>query len=472
MSPAPAHRTGLAGITVFTLLLVAAQMPLGSTLIAVALPSMGTSLAIDPILVTSVLVTSYLVVNLVSQGPGGKLGDLFGHQRILWIGIALFTLSALVGLAAPGLPMLVLSRCLMAAAGGLVMPATMALFRLHIPAERRGRTFGLFGATMGTAAALGPVLGGELVSRFGWRSIFFAPLPCIALIVGVLRLHPLPARPVPPADTKGGTAGAASAANIKGFAGFDWAGLALMATTLTLLVVAPRLDAALRAALWTGAGAAFIAFLLRERRAAQPVFDLALFRTPAFAAGTAVTSLQNFAMYGLMFQLPQFFEHLHGTPPREVGYTLFAMMIGMVITSPVGGRLTDRIGARRTALCGAACYLLGSLLMCRLAAFTAPIDAALPLLLNGLGLGLCSAPAQSSSMSAVPPARAGSAAGVSSTMRYLGGIAGVLVLDAVLGDKVSATMGRHVIMTWVFFGAVCLSTLACARLPRSGTSAA
>ena len=130
MSTSPAPAPGLAGITVFTLLLAAAQMPLGSTLIAVALPSMGTSLAIDPILVTSVLVTSYLVVNLVSQGPGGKLGDLFGHQRVLWIGIALFTLSAVVGLLAPGLPLLVLSRCLMAAARAARMRISMKVLLL------------------------------------------------------------------------------------------------------------------------------------------------------------------------------------------------------------------------------------------------------------------------------------------------------------------------------------------------------
>jgi MFS family permease len=137
----------------------------------------------------------------------------------------------------------------------------------------------------------------------------------------------------------------------------------------------------------------------------------------------------------------------------------------MVGASPIGGRLTDRIGPRRSALIGSSVLLSGSLMLCRLADFDTPAGALLPLLVFGIGMGLCSAPAQTSCMAAVKPAQAGMAAGASSTARYLGGIATILVLGAVLGSSASATVGQHEVMQWLFAGAVLISVGAGFYLP-------
>ena len=444
----------LSAVTTAALLIASAQAPLGSTLIAVALPSIGVGIGSDVVLITQLLVTGYLVVNVICQGPAGKISDLVGHTRVLWIGIALFFLGAACGLLASGVGLLFVARCTMAAAGALVVPATMALLRLHVTADRRGRIFGLFGATMGVAAAFGPALGGEIVSLFGWRAVFAANLPFLALTSVFLFLFPLPIHDASPSSTLRGVARR-----------LDLPGIGLLALALALLVLASKLSGAAFGAILLIATLTGVGFALWEVRAKTPVFDPLLFTLPAFTAGTLIIALQNFAMYGLLFQLPQFFSLFRGTEPREIGYMLFFMMVGMVVAAPIGGQLTDRIGARNAALLGASVLLIGLAQLWQLVGFEESSDALAALLTFGLGLGLCNAPAQSASMGAVDPHQAGMAAGVSSTMRYLGGIFSILVLGSVLGSDATVSVERHNLMIQLFTVAVAVSGLLGLGLP-------
>ena len=456
-----ATATGMSVASTAALLIASAQAPLGSTLIAVALPSIGIGIDADLVLITGLLVTGYLVVNVVCQGPAGKISDLVGHSRILWTGIGLYVIGAAFGLVAQGVSLLFVSRGAMAAAGALVVPATLALLRLHVPPGRRGRIFGLFGATMGIAAAGGPALGGEIVSLFGWRAVFLANLPFLALAAILLHLYPLPAGRI---QTQRSLRGLTRS--------LDFTGIGLLALSLAFLIVASRLDGARFAAVLLAAALAGVVFVGWEAKAAAPIFDPHLFSLPAFSAGTLMIALQNFAMYGLLFQLPQFFSVFRGTMPREIGYMLFVMMIGMVVAAPVGGQLTDRIGARRTALAGSLLLLSGMGQLWWLGSFETPTDAMTALLMFGLGIGLCNAPAQADSMGAVVPGQAGMAAGVSSTMRYLGGILSILVLGTVLGNDAVVSLARHDLMIRLFTVALVLSTLLSRRLPGADIAAA
>jgi len=451
----------MSAASIAALLIASAQAPLGSTLIAVALPSIGIGIGADLVLITGLLVTGYLVVNVVCQGPAGKLSDLVGHSRILWTGIGLYVIGAALGFLAQSASLLFVSRSAMAAASALVVPATLALLRLHVPQGQRGRIFGLFGATMGIAAAGGPALGGEIVSLLGWRAIFLANLPFLAISALLLYMYPLPV---------GSTATQRSLRGLSKL--LDFTGIGLLALSLAFLVVASKFDGAWFATMLGAAAIAGVAFVGWEAKTAKPVFDPHLFSLPAFTAGTLVIALQNFAMYGLLFQLPQFFSVFRGTAPREIGYMLFVMMIGMVIAAPIGGQLTDRIGARRAALLGSLLLLGGVAQLWRLETFETPTDAMTALLMFGLGLGLCNAPAQAASMGAVEPGQAGMAAGVSSTMRYLGGILSILVLGAVLGSDNAVTEARHDIMIRLFTVALVLSALTSRWLPATALAAA
>ena len=123
-------------------LLAASLMPLNSTMIAVALPDIAREFRYSPGTVTQALVASYLVAAIVLQSPGGKLGDRVGHWRVFAVGQALIATGAMLGFTAPTLSVLALSRVLMAAGSAVVVPATVALMRIELPDERRGRAFG------------------------------------------------------------------------------------------------------------------------------------------------------------------------------------------------------------------------------------------------------------------------------------------------------------------------------------------
>jgi MFS family permease len=425
-----ADARGLAGTTTLALLLASAQAPLGSTMIAVGLPSISHDLHRELSLATSLLVTSYLIVNIIGQSPGGKLGDVFGHATTVRFGMLLQGCGAVVGLVAHGLGLLVVSRSLMALGGAFVIPATMALLRVHVPPERRGRVFGLVGATMGLSAAIGPPLGGELVSRFGWRSLFFAPLPGIVVAVLLLRVAGIPSRDVRRIPAR------------EFVSTFDFAGTALFAAGLAALVIGSKMTGALRLGVLAGAVVTLAVFLAWEVRARNPVFEPRLFRRRAFAAGSGIVGLQNFAMYGLLFQLPQYFEAFAGAAPKAIGRVLFAMMVAMFVSSAVGGRAADRFGARRTGFVGAFVVFCGMAWMLSLRSFATPRDAIPALVVLGAGLGLSNAPSQASAMGAVSAAESGMAAGATSTLRYVGGVASILVLGAILGAH-GATIEAH-----------------------------
>jgi MFS family permease len=424
----------------------AALAPLNSTMIAVALPEMGRDLQVSSALLRHGLVTSYLLTGIVLQSLGGKLADRIGYGRALRLGQLVFAAAGLLGFVWPATGALVLARVTMAAAGAVVVPSAIALLRNRLPPERRGRAFGAFGAVMGCSAALGPKLGAMLTEHFGWRSIFIINVPWLALSAGVALLAPAEAQREPAAAERP--------------ARFDFIGSLLLGASLAAIVtgsLAPELR------LWMLVGGVGLGgFGLWERRVADPVIDLGLFSRRVFCAGALIIALHNLAMYSLLFELPQVSSRMFGSSRESVGSVLSAMMLSMVVTAPIAGRLSDRFGARSLAFAGCVTGALGMLLLGALP-FT-QLSAALPgLILLGLGLGLASAPAQASAMSAVPRAQSGMAAGLTSTLRYLGGVAGLAILGGLQTDRKEPllALSEHHAALWVF-GLALLAAAACA----------
>jgi MFS family permease len=409
----------LAPPTLMGLLLSAALVPLGSTAIAVALGDVARDFAAEPAALTQWLVNSYLVVGVVLQSPAGKLCDRWGLRRALAAGQVLFAAGALLGAVSGTLALLVGARVLMAAGGALLVPGTMAALRSATEPSGRARLFGVAGAAMGLAAALGPLLGGVLTDTFGWRAIFLVNVPLLAGAAPLLRRLP-----AGPPRHRG--------------AHFDWRGSALLACGLGLAVWGSRATGVPAAALLAlGAGALFC-FVMVERRAPDPVVDLALFRSQPFAAGVLVIALHNCVMYALIFQLPFFFRSALGSGATESGRMLLMMMLSMVACSPLGGQAAERFGARAVATLGTFILLSGLLLLSRIGGFHHPLDAVPALLLIGAGLGLATPAAQAAALGSIPDARSGMAAGALSSVRYLGGVVGIVTLGLLLGDGSAA----------------------------------
>ncbi len=428
--------------------LASALMPLNSTMIAVALPEISDDFARDPATVTQTLVTSYLIAAVVLQSPAGKIGDRIGHSRMLVIGQGMVGVGALLGFLAPTLSVLTAARILMACGGAVLVPAAVALLRREVPAERRGRAFGAFGAVMSLAAAMGPVVGGELVRAFGWPSVFAANLPVLAVTAALCVLAgPVSREPAAAATPR-----------------FDWVGSALLTAGLSAVITGLRPEGDHAAVVVTVGGAVLVLFAMWERWAADPVVAFALFRSVSFSAGTVLIAVQNLVMYSLVFEIPLVAAALFQLEARGTGSLLAALMLAMVVTSPVAGRLADRLGARALAIAGSLVALFG-IAASSLVTLSEPEQLIAPLVLLGVGLGLATPAAQSASIAAVPADRAGMAAGVSSTMRYLGGIVGIAVLSLVLeisGRRADVVADHRELM--VLFGGALAVGLVCAAL--------
>ena len=170
-------------------------VPLNSTMLAVALPSIMDEFAIDAVTVSS-LVTLYLGVVTIALLASGSLGDRYGQRRIFLVGVTAFALSSLFAAVAPTFTLLAAARVFQAVSGALISTTSIALVRALAPADRRGAAFGLFDMLVSTSAAIGPFVGGLLVGAFGWRSLFVIAVP-VALFAAVsvgLIMRPDPTR--------------------------------------------------------------------------------------------------------------------------------------------------------------------------------------------------------------------------------------------------------------------------------------
>lgn len=436
--------------------LAASLAPLGSTMMAVALPSIGSELGVGSGRLTQWLVSSYLIVGIATMSAGGKLGDRIGHKRALVIGMAIYGAGSITGFSLATLPSLAFARIAMAAGGAMTMPATMALLRNLVPVEKRARTFGYFGSVMGTAAAIGPLVGGELTALFGWRSVFIANVPVILLAYFLIR--------------RGTRSEAPSRSRVdRRPPRFDIQGGVLLGFGLTLLVIAAQSSGSTALGAVLGAVVSLAAFVWWERRVTEPVLDLRLFLRPTFAAASAVIGLQNLAMYALVFQLPIFFEQVRDVEAGTTGRSLIGMMIAMVVFSPLGGRVSESVGARATAFVGTLTSLSGLYVLSDFGAMLLPGDALLGLVLMGAGLGLSSAPSQAAAMSAVERNNAGMGGGAVSTARYIGGVIGISALGYLLGGE-GAGVDAHGAATTVYSAALVIAAFSALALPGRGAS--
>jgi EmrB/QacA subfamily drug resistance transporter len=421
-------------------------IPLGSTMIAVALPSIGAEFARAPADLTTWLVNSYLLVSIIGQGPGGKLGDHWGYRITIFLGQCIFGIGCLLPVFIDAFAAIVASRVLMALGGALMVPTVMAVFKITVPAAMRHRVFGYFGAMMTLAAAIGPMLGGLLVHQFGWKAIFLMNLPPLLLSVWLSRnffremLHE-----PPPAQFR-----------------FDWQGSVLMACGLAFLVLAMKDE------LWLLAPALlFLAlFVWWERTTSQPLIDPKLFSNGYFSAGCAIVALQNLAMYALLFQLPYLLQLLYAWGPERSGPFMTTFMVSIMVASAVGGRLAERLGVRATCVVGSMTSAAGFLWLSSIAPDAPSWHVIGSLVLGGAGMGLANGPSQSAAMSTVENRQSGIASGVLSTSRYLGGIIGVSVLGLLLSasDAAPSLVHYHTAIL-IFAGALLFAAGVAFRLP-------
>ena len=410
----------------------AVLVPLNSTMLAVALPSVMAEFAIGPETVSS-LVTLYLGAVTVALPASGSLGDRFGQRRVFLAGVMAFALSSLLAAVAPSFEVLALARVLQAVSGALVSTTSVALVRAMSPPDRRGAAFGTFDMLVSTSAAIGPFVGGVLVGAFGWRSLFVIAVPVAlfaALMVGLV---------VRPDRATDGAPGAASDVPARQLRPIDIRGLALLAALLIALL------AAIRAAGDGGFGSlaavaviplAFL-FVRFELASDHPAVDPRLFTIRPFAAAVLGVMGATIVLHGAFILVPLLVEELLHGDPRTAGLVLLAISAVGAIAAPIGGRLSDRYGRRLPVVAGSLCLTAGLVALWWFATDSTAAVIALLLGIVGLGLGLSGSPRQAAAMDAVTADRVGMAAGTYYTGRYLGGVIGASLAGAVLGATVT-----------------------------------
>jgi len=388
-------------------------LPLNSTMIAVAIPDIARDFGGDAGS-AAWLVSGYLIAMASLQPLAGKLGDRFGRRPLILGGLAWFAASLGAALA-PSLPVLIAFRIQQAVAGALAFPNAFAVVREVMPEERRGAAFGTLGSAVALAAAAGPPLGGALVALGGWRAIFLINLPWVGLTL-LLAFRTIP--PVLGGVRRGR---------------FDWIGAvgltALLAAWAWLLnpggVPAWVVPVGLAAVVL-----AVVVLLRYERAHPDPVLEPRLLRVKSFAAATAAIGLSNLALYGTLLAVPVLLAQRSGWSSGEIGVALAALTVPMVAFSPLGGRISDRLGRRVTATVGLA-LLSGAMLSLALSGRDMSVPVLVGSLLSaGAGLGLSNPPIQTAAIEALDPSDAGVASGLFSTGRYLGGIAAASLVAA------------------------------------------
>lgn len=412
---APSDRRVVLLIAVATLII-----PLNSTMIAVALPSVIDDFDVD-VAGGSWLVSTYLIAMAALQPVMGKLGDRLGRRRVILGALGLFGAGSALAAVAPTFGLLVIARVAQGVAAATLFPNVTALIRLVLPADRRGRAFGAQAAAVGLGAALGLPLGGVLAELGGWQAIFWVNVP-IVIALGVVAAGAVPAAAQGPAAASFDLQGAALL-------------LALLTGVATLLTVLDEVPVAVTVAGVAAVAAGAAAFALVERRHADPVLRPGLLGRGTFGAAVGAVTLANLSLYGTLLAIPLLFSAAAGWSELRIGLVLTSVSVAMIAASVLGGRLADRVERRHLAVAGFALFGAGLLPLAVALEDVATVVLVAGLAVAGVGAGLANPALQAAALDAVDDADAAVASGVYSTGRYLGGIVAASLLAVAVGGS-------------------------------------
>ncbi len=363
-------------------------------------------------------VNAYTLTFAVLLLTGAALGDRFGRRRLLVIGIAIFTVASAAAALAPSILALDVARAAQGLGGAIVMPLTLTVLSSSVPAERRGLALGIWGGISGLAVALGPLVGGAIVTGISWHWIFWLNVP-IGLVLAPLIMLRL--------DESRGPASR-----------LDLPGLALASAGLVGIVWG--LVHANEAG-WTSPGivgsfvvgvALLVGFVAWELRTEHPMLPMRFFRNRTFALANVASLFMFFGMFGAIFFISQFFQTVQGLSPFQSGLRLLPWTAMPMLVAPIAGALLDRIGGHRLMGAGLALQAIGLAWIATVSTPTTPyVEFIGPFLISGVGMALFFAPVAHVVLSSVRPEQEGQASGANNAIRELGGVFGVAVLAAV-----------------------------------------
>ncbi len=403
------------------------------TIVNVALPDIQTSLGAT-FSDLQWVIDAYALTLAAFLLTTGSLADLFGRRRLYLAGLVLFTgASALCGAAQSPL-MLELSRGLQGIGGATMFSVSLALLASAFHGPERGVAFGVWGAITGVAVAVGPIVGGGLVSGLSWRWIFFVNLPIGAFALALTAVKVIESR-----DEHARRP--------------DWAGFALFSAALACLIYAliesgrRGFTAASVVGCFAAAAVLLVAFLVVEARGAHPMFDLRLFRLPTFVGGNIAAFGVSAGIFSVLLYLVLYLQDVLGYSALQTGLRLLILSGGILLVSGVAGRLSSKVPVRVLIGPGLLLAGIGLLLMRGLTASTGWTHLIPGLLVAGIGVGFINPPLASTAVGVVQPRRAGMASGINSTFRQVGIATGIALLGTLFANQLTSAVADRVART-------------------------
>jgi EmrB/QacA subfamily drug resistance transporter len=366
-------------------------------------------------------VNAYVLTFGATIITAAALGDRLGRRRMYLLGLSLFTVASAACALAPDVAVLVACRAVEGIGAGIIMPLGLTLLTSAFPADRRGAVVGIWGGVAGLAVASGPLIGGAVTQGLNWHWIFWVNVPIGILAIAGARLRL--------ADSRGPAARLDLPALVliaAGVGGLTWG---LVQAGQDGWGSAPTV-----AGLSVGA-AAIAAFVYWERRTAEPMIPLGLFRSGRFSAAVATQFLMAAAIYSAAFLTSQFFQFALGDSPLGTGMRFLPWTATPMVVAPIAGVLYDKIGARPLIVPGLLMQAAGFGWIVYLAARSSGYAAYVaPFIIAGVGISMALPSVSAAGLNAVGPQSLGKAAGIMNTMQQFGAVFGIAVATTVFNS--------------------------------------
>lgn len=419
------------------------------TVVNVAVPSITAGLRTTTAGVQWV-VDGYTVALAGLLLAGGALGDRLGHRHVVAVGLMIFGAASVGCALAPSTGVLVATRATQGIGAAMLLPGSIAAIADAYPEKAaQARALGIWAGVSSLALPAGPLLGGLLVSTFGWRAVFWINPPVTAIcLLGVLvwvRNAGAHRRRLDPTGLVLGTIGLAAVVYAVIAAGTD-AVAAIIAGAIGVLAI--------------------VTLVLVERRVTEPLLPPTLFRRPAFVAANGSALVMNLTSNGLLFLLTRYLQSVLGHSALQAGIMLLPLFVPLATLSPLAGRLTARHGPRPVLLAGAVLAASGQLCLLLITPTSSYLRLIPALIGVGLGVGLFTAPVVATAIRSVPAERSGLASGINNTARQTGTALGVAIYGAIAGSPAHPThfidalrdLGIAAAILWIAVAALTTAT--------------
>lgn len=413
-------------LVLLTMCFALAMAMLDNTVVNVALPTISRELGAG-VSELQWIVDGFVLAFASLLLTGGIVGDRYGRKKTFLTGLVVFTAASLGCGLSQNTAQLIAARSVQGAGAALLLPGTLSIITVTFPPHERARAIGLWAGVSGLALALGPTVGGLMVERLGWESVFFLNIPIgvVAYAVATRTVR----ESVSPEQRR-----------------LDVPGL-LLGTSALFLVTFGLIESNERG--WTdplivgsliGSGILLGAFLTWERRSPHPMMPLRFFRIPAFSAGSTVAFSVSLGMFATFFFLSLYMQTIRGYTAFEAGVRFLPMTLAIIATAPNAGRYAQKHGSRIPMTYGLILAGGGLLVLSRLSVETSYLLILPVFAVMGHGMGSTMAPMTAAVMNAVGHERAGLGSAMTNTSREVGGVFGIALLGTVLTTRL-----RHAI---------------------------